>query len=71
MPRGDRRWTVARAALGVILLLASSPLFSGNKEGFNPLPAQGPSADQSALPAEDLSAFLERVLKTQLALFEI
>jgi CubicO group peptidase (beta-lactamase class C family) len=71
MPRGDRRWTVARAALGVILLLASSTLFAGNKEVSNPLPAQGLSANQSALTVEDLSAFLEPALNMQRALFGI
>jgi hypothetical protein len=71
MPRGDRRWSPARDALAVILLLASSALFPGNKEGFNPLPAQGPSASQFAVTVEDLSAFLEPALNMQLALFGI
>ena len=71
MPRGDRHWTLARAALGVILLLSSSALFPGNKEGSNLLPTRGPSVSQSALTVDDLSAFLEPALKTQLALFEI
>ena len=71
MPRGDRRWTPARAALGVILLLSSSALFPGNKERSNLLPAQGPSVSHSALTVEDLSAFLESALNMQLALFGI
>jgi CubicO group peptidase (beta-lactamase class C family) len=71
MPRGDRRCTLARAALGVILLLSSSALYPSNNEGSNPIPTRGPSVSQSALTVEDLSTFLERALKTQLALFEI
>jgi len=71
VPRGDRRWTPARASLGVILLLSSSPLFAGNIEGSSPLPVRGPSVSQPALTVEDLSAFLEPALNMQLALFGI
>ena len=72
MPRGDRRWTNAHAALALILLLASSALFPGNQEGTNPLPpVQGSSGAQSALTLEELSTFLEPALRMQLALFGI
>ncbi len=71
MPRGERRWANARAALAVILLLASSALFPGNAGGFSPPPAQGLPANQSALGEEDVSAFLEHALNIQLALFGI
>jgi hypothetical protein len=71
MPRGDRRWSTARAALAVILLLVSSALYPGNKEGSNPLPTREPSANQFAVTVEDLSTFLEPALNMQRALFGI
>jgi CubicO group peptidase (beta-lactamase class C family) len=71
MSPGERRLVVSRAALAAILLLASSAPFPGGAEGFFPPPTPGPSAIRSALRADDIQAFFERALRSQLALHGI